>query len=258
MELVFKALSDDTRRQLLDMLRRRDGQTLTELESALGMTRFGVMKHLKTLEAASLVLTRKQGRFKHHYLNAAPLQLLVDRWIEPLTQQPVARAILDLKADLERSTDMTTMTETRPDFMMETFIRTTPERLWEALTDPELITRYHFAHAAVHGKFAPGEPYEYKFADGGVMLSGEIIKADPPNRLEMSFLPGWIGPNAAKSRHVYELEALGELTRLVVRHYDLPDSQHGVREGWAKIVASLKSYLETGEALSFDTGGTQR
>lgn len=251
MDAVFKALSDGTRRQLLDRLRRKDGQTLTELEGALGMTRFGVMKHLKVLEAASLVITRKVGRFKYHYLNAAPLQLLVDRWIEPLTRQPMARVILDLKADLERNSAMTTMTETRPDFMMETFIRTTPEQLWEALTDPDLITRYHFAHAAVHGRFAAGEPYEYQFADGTVMLSGEIISADPPRRLELSFLPGWIGPDAAKSRHVYEIEATGELTKLVILHYDLPASQSGVREGWAKIIASLKSYLETGEALRF-------
>lgn len=251
MDAIFKALSDDTRRKLLDMLRLKDGQTLTELESALGMTRFGVMKHLKILEAASLIVTRKAGRFKYHYLNAAPLQLLVDRWIEPLTQQPLARALLDLKADLERSNNMSTMTETRPDFMMETFIRTTPEKLWEALTDPDMITRYHFASVAIHGRFAAGQSYEYKFADGNVMLSGEIIIADRPKRLEMSFIPGWMGPDAAKSRHVYEIEAVGDLTKLLVLHYDLSESQHGVREGWAKIIASLKSYLETGEALRF-------
>ena len=251
MDAIFKALSDDTRRELLDMLRRKDGQTLTDLEGALGMTRFGVMKHLKVLEAASLVVTRKSGRFKYHYLNAAPLQLLVDRWIEPLTQQPLARAVLDLKAELERSNAMTTMTETRPDFMLETFIRTTPGKLWEALTDPDMITRYHFASVAIHGRFAAGEPYEYKFADGNVMLAGEIIAADPPKRLEMSFVPGWMGPDAAKSRHVYEIEAAGDLTKLVILHYDLPESQDGVREGWAKIIASLKSYLETGEPLQF-------
>ena len=251
MDAIFKALSDDTRRELLDMLRKKDGQTLTDLEGALGMTRFGVMKHLKALEAASLIVTRKDGRFKYHYLNAAPLQLLIDRWIEPLTQQPLARAILDLKADLERSNAVTAKTETRPDFMMETFIRTTPEKLWEALTNPDMITRYHFASVAIHGQFAAGEPYEYKFADDSVMLSGEIIAADPPKRLEMSFNPGWIGPDAAKSHHVYEIEAMGDLTKLTILHYDLPESQHGVREGWAKIIASLKSYLETGEALKF-------
>jgi DNA-binding transcriptional ArsR family regulator len=102
MDDVFKSLSDETRRGLLDRLRERDGQTLTELESAIGMTRFGVMKHLKVLESANLVVTRKLGRFKYHYLNAAPLQLIVDRWITPITQQAATRALLDLKADLER------------------------------------------------------------------------------------------------------------------------------------------------------------
>ena len=106
MDAIFKALADDTRRQLLDILHERDGQTLGELETSVAkagfeMTRFGVMKHLKVLEAASLVVTRKQGRFKYHYFNAVPLQEVIDRWIEPLTQKPMARVALDLKARLE-------------------------------------------------------------------------------------------------------------------------------------------------------------
>ena len=106
MDAIFKALADDTRRQLLDILHERDGQTLGELETSVAeagfdMTRFGVMKHLKVLETASLVVTRKQGRFKYHYLNAVPLQEVIDRWIEPLTQKPMARVALDLKARLE-------------------------------------------------------------------------------------------------------------------------------------------------------------
>ena len=106
MDAIFKALADDTRRRILDVLRDRDGQTLGELEDSLAklgvdMTRFGVMKHLKVLEAASLVISRKQGRFKYHYLNVVPLQEVIDRWIEPLTQKPLARATLDLKAKLE-------------------------------------------------------------------------------------------------------------------------------------------------------------
>ena len=121
MDAIFKALSDDTRRLLLDRLRARDGQTLTELEAATGLTRFGVMKHLKVLEAAGLVLTHKAGRFKYHYLNGAPLQSLVDRWLEPLTQQPLARAMLELKTGLERNTHMDN--DTKPSFMLETLIR---------------------------------------------------------------------------------------------------------------------------------------
>jgi uncharacterized protein YndB with AHSA1/START domain/DNA-binding transcriptional ArsR family regulator len=251
MDAVFKALSDDTRRELLDMLRRKDGQTLTELESALGMTRFGVMKHLKILEGASLIVTHKAGRFKYHYLNAAPLQQLVDRWIEPLTQQPLARAMLDLKADLERSNAMTTMTETRPDFMMETFIRTTPEKLWDALTNAALIPQYHFAGTAVEGAFTPGTDYRYLAQSGDVILSGTVIAAEPPHRLELSFQPQWMGRDAKASRHVYEMKVIGDLMKLTVLHYALPAGQEGVREGWAKFAASLKSFLETGTGLSF-------
>ena len=101
MDAIFKALNDPARRTPLDSLRAKDGQTLSELEPQLDMTRFGVMKHLKVLETASLVISRKQGRFKYHYLNVVPLQEVIDRWIEPLTQKPLARATLDLKAKLE-------------------------------------------------------------------------------------------------------------------------------------------------------------
>ena len=99
-DLVFKALSDPTRRFLLDRLFARDGRTLTELESELEMTRFGVMKHLRVLEGAGLVVTRKSGREKLHYLNPVPIRLIHDRWIDKYTEAP-ASALADLKRDLE-------------------------------------------------------------------------------------------------------------------------------------------------------------
>jgi DNA-binding transcriptional ArsR family regulator len=98
---VFKALADPTRRSLLDRLFVRDGRTLTELESELAMTRFGVMKHLKVLEEAGLVVTRKSGREKLHFLNPVPIRLVHDRWIDKFTERHVA-ALVDLKAELER------------------------------------------------------------------------------------------------------------------------------------------------------------
>jgi DNA-binding transcriptional ArsR family regulator len=97
---VFKALADPTRRFLLDRLFVRDGRTLTELESELEMTRFGVMKHLKVLEEAGLVVTRKSGREKFHFLNPVPIRLVHDRWIDKYTERHVA-ALVDLKAELE-------------------------------------------------------------------------------------------------------------------------------------------------------------
>jgi DNA-binding transcriptional ArsR family regulator len=98
--LVFKALADPTRRFLLDRLFEREGRTLTELEEDLDMTRFGVMKHLKVLEEAGLVVTQKQGREKLHYLNPVPIRLIHDRWIDKYTERRVS-ALTELKAQLE-------------------------------------------------------------------------------------------------------------------------------------------------------------
>jgi DNA-binding transcriptional ArsR family regulator/uncharacterized protein YndB with AHSA1/START domain len=250
MDAIFKALADPTRRDLLDRLRQRDGQTLTELESVLNMTRFGVMKHLDVLEAANLVVTRKAGRFKYHYLNTAPVQELVDRWIEPITRQPMTRAILDLKSALEGVSPMPN--QPKPDFVLETFIRATPEKIWEALTSGEISKHYYIAGAAIRGQMAKGQSYEYVTADGRVMLSGEIIEASPHTRLEMTFVPGW--GSKAPSRNVYEIMPQGDLSKLTILHYGLHPGQEGVREGWAKIAASLKSLLETGKALDFTAG----
>jgi DNA-binding transcriptional ArsR family regulator len=97
---VFKALADPTRRFLLDALFAREGQTLTELESAVEMTRYGVMKHLKVLEEAGLVVTRRSGREKLHFLNAVPIREVHDRWIDKYTERHVA-ALIDLKHELE-------------------------------------------------------------------------------------------------------------------------------------------------------------
>jgi DNA-binding transcriptional ArsR family regulator len=99
---VFKALADPTRRYLLDRLHERDGRTLTELESELEMTRFGVMKHLKVLEDAGLVATRRSGREKLHFLNPVPIRLIHDRWIDKYTEHRIS-ALADLKTTLEET-----------------------------------------------------------------------------------------------------------------------------------------------------------
>jgi DNA-binding transcriptional ArsR family regulator len=101
-DAVFKALADATRRSLLDRLFEQDGLTLNELEAGLSMTRFGVMKHLRVLEQANLIVTRRSGRNKHHFLNVVPIRLLHDRWIDKYTERQVS-ALVDLKAELEQS-----------------------------------------------------------------------------------------------------------------------------------------------------------
>src|SRR5215467_3337860 len=126
-DVVFKALADPTRRSLLDELFRQDGQTLSALEERFAMTRYGVMKHLKQLEEAGLVVTRRRGREKLHFLNPVPIRLVHDRWVSKYAE-PWAAGLSDLKSRLEDTMEK----------VFEIYIRTTPERLWEAITDKDI------------------------------------------------------------------------------------------------------------------------
>ncbi|MCF2904454.1 metalloregulator ArsR/SmtB family transcription factor [Octadecabacter sp. CECT 8868] len=243
MENIFKALSDPTRRELLDALRRRDGQTLTELEASLSMSRFGVMKHLKLLEDANLIVTRKSGRFKHHYLNALPLQDVMDRWVAPFLQ-PQAKALSDLKTKLEKDTSMS-----KPDFMMQTFIRCTQDALWDALTQADDMARYHFACNTVQGNATVGEETTFILPHGEAMLRQVTTALDPKSKIAMTFEPLFMGPDAPPSHMVYLIEPQGDTCKLTIEHYDMAPGQEGFAEGWARLAASLKSFLETGEPL---------
>src|SRR5712691_7822625 len=133
MDDVFRALADPTRRSLLDELFKQDGQTLSALEQRLPMTRFGVMKHLKVLEEAGLVVSKKRGREKLHFLNPVPIRLVHDRWVSKYAE-PWAATLTGLKRRLENPMEK----------VFEIYIKTTPERLWEAITDSELRQKYTF------------------------------------------------------------------------------------------------------------------
>src|SRR5207248_8285408 len=148
MDTVFRALADPTRRSLLDELFREDGQTLTALEERLPMTRFGVMKHLKQLEEAGLVVTRRRGREKLHFLNPVPIRLIHDRWVSKYAE-PWAAGLSELKHRLENPMEK----------VFEIYIRTTPERLWNAITDPEIRAKYNFG-ASVKSDWTPGSRLE--------------------------------------------------------------------------------------------------
>src|ERR671921_2516251 len=135
MDEVFKALGDPSRRLLLDSLNERNGQTLRELCSRLDMARQSVSKHLSVLEAANLVTTVRRGREKLHYLNAAPINEIAERWITHYERDRV-HALADLKRALEDTA------VDRSSFVYTTYIKTTPERLWQALTEPAFTERY--------------------------------------------------------------------------------------------------------------------
>ncbi len=247
MDKIFKALNDPTRRNLLDELRRKDGQTLSDLEERLEMSRFGVMKHLGVLEDASLITTRKEGRFKYHYLNALPLQEVIDRWIEPLLAKPKAKALSRLKAQLEGPQDMTE----KPDLVMQTFIRCTQDALWQALTKSDEIMNYHFIATSGTGQLsAPDDRMAFMAPDGSEMVAHRLISSDPQSRIEVTFEPNW-DEVKTHSRCVYLIEPNGAFCKLTVEHYGVPPEHPGVSEGWARTFAGLKTWLETGEPARF-------
>lgn len=255
MDAIFKALNDPHRRAILDALRTRDGQTLTEIEARLPMTRFGVMAHLRVLEGAGLVVPRRSGRFKHHHLNVLPLQEAIDRWVEPLLSKPAARAVIDLKKRLEGQTMLDADPDlAKPDFVLETYIRCTQDALWAALTDPGEVAHYHFASSGARGRLdAPGDGMDFLTPDGGTMLATRVTAIEPKSRLDVTFEPRW-GEDRTPSRVAYRVAALGDACKLTVEHYGITAGQGGVRDGWARLVSGLKTHLETGAPQRFDMG----
>jgi uncharacterized protein YndB with AHSA1/START domain len=243
MDPVFKALADPTRRALLDALFEDDGQTLTELEERLPMTRFGVMKHLRVLEDASLVTTKRRGREKLHFLNPVPIRLVHDRWVSKYAE-PWAAALSGLKHTLEDRT---------MEKVFEIYIKTTPERLWEAITDAELRQKYSFG-VGISSDWTPGSRYEAVHPGAGIAISeGENLEVDPPRRLVQSFTALWSDDvkGEGTSRVTWEIEPVGDSCRLTVTHDQLREGANDeLYGGWPMILSGLKTLLETGEDLT--------
>ncbi len=245
---MFKALADAHRRTLLDVLSQQDGQTLSALCDHLPMTRFGVMKHLQILEEAGLITTRRIGREKFHYLNPVPIQMVYDRWVSKYAR-PWTQTLTGLKYTLESET----MSQ-KPDHVLHTYIRTTPERVWQALIDGEMTAQYYYA-SRVESDWKVDSPYRYLGPDGRVLIEGTIIEIDPPRRLVTTFRPLWVGEaeGAAVTQVTWEIEPAGDACKLTLTHAGLEPGHPlslGMIDGWARIVSGLKTLLETGEPLA--------
>jgi uncharacterized protein YndB with AHSA1/START domain len=243
MDAVFRALADPTRRSLLDALFERDGQTLGALEQRLPMTRFGVMKHLRVLEQAGLVATKRRGREKLHFLNPVPIRLVHDRWVSKYAE-PWAAALSGLKKTIE---------EEGMEKVFEIYIKTTPERLWEAITNPELRQRYNFG-VGVTSDWEPGSRYESVHPGAGITIAaGENLEVDPPRRLVQSFNALWSDDvkGEGTSRVTWEIEQVEDSCRLTVTHDQLREGANDeLYGGWPMILSGLKTLLETGELLT--------
>lgn len=243
---VFKALADPTRRFLLDLLFERDGRTLMELEAELEMTRFGVMKHLRVLGDAHLVVARRSGRKKLHFLNPVPIRLIHDRWIDKYTE-PWAVTLTGLKKNLEATMEK----------VFEIYIKTTPERLWQAITDPEMRRKYTFG-VDVQSDWKPGSSYQgttgnTTIAPNMPIFEGENLEVDPPRRLVQSFRALWSDDvkGEGTSRVTWEIEQIRDSCRLTVVHDQLREGANGeLYGGWPMVLSGLKTLLETGELLT--------
>ena len=239
---MFKALADPTRRELLDELFRADGQTLSALEQRFPMTRFGVMKHLRQLEDAGLIVTRRRGREKLHFLNPVPIRLIHDRWVSKYAE-PWAAALSDLKQNLEKTMEK----------IFEIYIRTTPERLWQAITDPQIRSKYNFG-AGVTSDWTPGARLEMGHPGANSLLGeGEVLEVDPPRKLvhTMTALWGEDVKSEGPSRVTWEIEQVADSCRLILTHDQLREGANDqLYGGWPMILSGLKTWLETGELLT--------
>ncbi|MEV2256720.1 metalloregulator ArsR/SmtB family transcription factor [Streptomyces sp. NPDC050147] len=242
---VFKALADPTRRHLLDQLHGRNGQTLGELAESVAMTRQSATQHLALLEEANLVSTVWRGRTKWHYLNPVPLHEIQERWIGKF-EYPRLQALSALKQHAEAA--MTT----KPTYVYVTYIESTPEKVWHALTDAELTAAY-WGHANI-SDWRQGSAWEHRRTDGSGIADvvGEVVVATPPRRLVTTWAdPEATADSAEPSRVTFDIEPYGGIVRLTVTHENLANEaeRDAAAAGWAAVLSNLKSLLETGSPL---------
>jgi uncharacterized protein YndB with AHSA1/START domain/DNA-binding transcriptional ArsR family regulator len=263
MDEVFRALADPSRRLLLDSLNARNGQTLRELCSELDMARQSVSKHLGVLEAANLITTVRRGREKLHYLNAAPINEIADRWLTRYEQGRV-NALADLKRALEEDT------VEKPSFVYTTYIRTTPERLWRALTEPAFTQRYW--GATLETDWQRGS--QMSWHQFGTTISDPdqiVLESEPYRRLSYAWhtftpelcdaldLSDDVREQIAaepRSKVTFDIEPAGDAVKLTVVHDGFEPGSvvvTMVSKGWPQVLASLKTLLETDESLNLTT-----
>jgi uncharacterized protein YndB with AHSA1/START domain/DNA-binding transcriptional ArsR family regulator len=246
MDNVFKALADPTRRHLLDRLHEDNGQTLGELCERIGMARQSVTQHLDLLEDANLINTVRRGREKLHYLNPVPLHEIQERWIDKF-ERPRLRALSKLKrrAEEEAMTD-------KPSYVYVTYVESTPDKVWHALTDPDMTAEY-WGHSNV-SDWEVGSSWEHQRTDGTrtADVVGTVLESSAPKRLVTT----WADPGAEQTDNpqvvTFDIEPYRDIVRLTVTHENLPDAAavDEAAAGWSAVLSNLKSLIETGHVLS--------
>jgi uncharacterized protein YndB with AHSA1/START domain/DNA-binding transcriptional ArsR family regulator len=223
-DAVFKALADPSRRLLLDRLAERDGQSIRELGEGLALGRFGVAKHLGILERARLVSSRRIDRRRLHYLNPVPIHDIYERWVSRYAA-PWSHAY-------------------------NVFIRASQREIWNAITDGDQTARYYYG-MRVASSWRVGARYSYRDGDGDDAIEGRIVEIEPLRKLVQTFR--FAARAEAPSRVTWEIEPMGAVCRLsLVHEFDTLESTYESVDapmGWQFILSSLKSLLETSQAL---------
>lgn len=242
-EQVFKALADPTRRSLLDRLRERNGLTLTELCEGIEMARQSATQHVEILEAANLISVARRGREKFHYLNPVPLHEIQERWIAKF-EQPRLHSLSTIKRKAESMSD-------RPTCVYVIYIESTPENVWQALTDADQTALY-WGHSNV-SDWKVGSRWEHQRTDGSQIADcvGTVLESSPPSRLVITWADPSTEHTEQPTRVTFLIEPHGQIVRLTVTHENLPDEANRAQaaSGWAAVLSNLKSLLETGHVL---------
>ena len=251
-DIVFRALADPSRRRMLDLLKATPGLTVGGLGDHFEFSRFAVMKHLKILEGVGLVVPRREGKTKRLYLNAVPIQTIHDRWISQYSALWTSR-LTSLKYELEGE-DRPMPAVAQLQHVHVVHIRTTPEKLWEALTRAEL-TRKYFHGTDVVTDWKVGSKIEYLLEKDGkkeVAVTGKVLEFTPHRRIVHTF--SFPSNDDEPTKVTYELEPVGDMVKLTMTHEGFAGetkTYQGITKGWIPIFDGLKSFLETGKALDF-------
>ncbi|HZK55320.1 MAG TPA: SRPBCC domain-containing protein [Desulfosporosinus sp.] len=244
MDNIFNALGDRSRRHLLDTLYERNGQSLTELSATLEMSRQAVTKHLKILEDSNLIVPVWKGREKRHYLNPVPLRLIYLRWMSKFDETRIG-GLFEMKDFIESKTQEVKM----DGFMYQIVIAASAEKVWEALTNPEVTQKFWFGRSVI-SDWKVGSVVSVVAPEGIVEAKGEVVEFQANKRLSYT----WQSSKDAIeeiSTVVFELQEMGPLTKLTILQ-DIDADKASFQQaaaGWTFILCGLKTFLETGTAM---------
>ncbi len=248
MEKIFKALSDRSRRKILDSLKNNPGMNVNELTELFSFSRYAVMKHIKILEEANLLVAEKQGRQKKLYLNAFPIRTIYDRWISGFSKLWTSK-LSEIKYQLEMEEKMSGKAVRH---IYVTYIKAPKEKVWDAVISRDITPLYYFGTGVI-SNFKPGEEISYVGQKEGkewIPVKGEIIEFVPETKLVHTF--HFSDMDDPETVVTYKLENERELTKLTIIHENFPsenESFKSAQEGWPVILSGLKTLLETGRPL---------